>query len=425
MPLLTKRAFIIIMLFLCGVLNYLDRTVFGVCSVFIANEFGFDQARLGIIFSCFSLGYISFNVLGGILADKFGPKHVLLAAVIGWSLFSGATVIAVGFISLLMIRVVFGMAEGPLSTTTNKTIDPLYPPDKKASVMGIVASGTPLGAAVAGPIVSFIAIKYNWKLSFIFIMVIGLIWSFFWWKYIANKKLAKTENEDSAKAKQEIISSTKFQQKLKMSFYLKQKVIIASAVAFFSYNYIIYLILNWFPYYLMTVRNFSLKDTGLITVIPWTLGFVGLAIGGIISDFIMRRIGHPLIARKIVIGFGLLVGAISIFLVPFVDSSAMVVCLVSMSAFSLYLTGGVYWGVINDIVDTGNIGSVGGIMHGFGNCGGLFAPTVTGFAVKFTGSFTGSFVLAGVIGLTGAIGAFLFINKIKADKAEINKYTLA
>ncbi|MCA6072110.1 MAG: MFS transporter [Endomicrobium sp.] len=424
MSLLTKRTFITIMLFLCGVLNYLDRTAFSVSGVYIANEFNFDPGQLGIVMGCFSCGYVLFNVLGGILTDKFGPKHVLLAAVIGWSLFSGAVTIAVGFISLIIIRIVFGMAEGPLSTTTNKAIASLYPPDKKASVMGIVASGTPLGAAIAGPIVGFIAIKYNWKLSFIFIMVIGLIWSFLWWKYFDDKKLTKTENGDSVKAKQKIISSAELQQKPKISFYLKQKAIVASAVAFFSYNYIIFLILNWLPYYLMTARNFSFKDASLITAVPWTVGFIGLAIGGTISDFIMRKIGHPLIARKIVIGFGLLVAAISIFLVAFVDSSAMIICLISMSAFSSYLTGGVYWGVINDVVDTDNIGSVGGIMHGFGNCGGLLAPVITGFVVKFTGGFTSSFVLAGIIGLTGAIGAFLFINKVKAscDKTEINKY---
>lgn len=64
-------------------------------------------------------------------ADKFGPKDTLLVAVIVWSLFSGALIFAVGFLSILIIRIIFGMAEGPLSTTMNKTIDLWYPDNKK------------------------------------------------------------------------------------------------------------------------------------------------------------------------------------------------------------------------------------------------------------------------------------------------------
>jgi ACS family hexuronate transporter-like MFS transporter len=316
------------------------------------------------------------------------------------------------------------MAEGPLSTTTNKIIDSLYPADKKTSIVGISASGTPLGAAASGPIVGFIAIKYGWKLSFVFIMFIGFIWAFLWWKYIkANLLKAKNNNEE---IEQEIVSTTKIQQKLKISFYLKQKVIIAAAVAFFAYNYILFFFLTWFPHYLITGRNFSLEMTSIINIIPWTLGFIALASGGIVSDFIMGKLlgsdKDPLISRKVIIGFGLLISAIAVFLVEFVDSNIIAISLASIAVFFLYLTGSVYWGVIDDIVDTSNVGSAGGVMHGFGNCAGILGPLATGFIIHFTGNFMAAFILAGIIGFIGSSGAFLFIRRIKIDKEKIKEY---
>lgn len=179
MDLKSKRKFILAMLFLCGIINYLDRSALSISATHIEKEFMLTPGELGIIFSCFSVGYAAFNVIGGVAADRFGPKDTLLAALIVWSIFSGAVAISVGFISLMVIRIIFGMAEGPLSTTTNKTIDLWYPSNKKTSIMGIASSGTPLGAAISGPVVGLITIYFNWRISFVVIMLVGLIWAFF------------------------------------------------------------------------------------------------------------------------------------------------------------------------------------------------------------------------------------------------------
>lgn len=158
-----KRKIIMILLFACGVINYLDRSALSISAGHIAGEFALSSSEMGIIFSAFSVGYALFNLVGGMAADKFGPKDTLLVAVIVWSLFSGALIFAVGFLSILIIRIIFGMAEGPLSTTMNKTIDLWYPDNKKTSVMGICSSGTPLGAAISGPIVGYITLNVGWK----------------------------------------------------------------------------------------------------------------------------------------------------------------------------------------------------------------------------------------------------------------------
>ncbi|WP_230137645.1 MFS transporter, partial [Peribacillus frigoritolerans] len=164
------RGMVIVFLFLAGVINYLDRSALSIAAPFIQDDLSLTATQMGIIFSSFSVGYAVFNFLGGMASDKWGAKLTLFVAMIVWSLFSGALVLAVGFASMIVIRILFGMGEGPLSATINKMVNNWFPSNQRASVVGLTNSGTPLGGAIAGPIVGFIAISYGWRVSFIAIM---------------------------------------------------------------------------------------------------------------------------------------------------------------------------------------------------------------------------------------------------------------
>lgn len=212
-----------------------------------------------------------------------------------------------------------------------------------------------------------------------------------------------------------LVSKIKITSKLKLSFYLRQKVIIFTALAFFAYNYILFFFLTWFPSYLTDSRGMSLKLVSVINVIPWTLGFVAIAFGGVFSDFLVKTVfkNNPLLSRRIIIGFGLLLSGVSVFSVVYASSNMLVITLVAIAVFFLYFTGGIYWGVVDDIVDSSSVGSVGGVMHGIGNCAGILGPSVTGFIIQFSGSYISAFILAGIIGIAGAVGALAFIKQIK------------
>ncbi len=79
-------------------------------------------------------------------SDRYGAKLTLFVAMVVWSLFSGAVALAFGFVSLLIIRILFGMGEGPLSATINKMVNNWFPPAQRASVISVTNSGTPLGS---------------------------------------------------------------------------------------------------------------------------------------------------------------------------------------------------------------------------------------------------------------------------------------
>lgn len=415
------KGIVIVFLFLAGVINYLDRSALSIAAPFIQEDLSLSATEMGIIFSSFSVGYAIFNFLGGVASDKYGAKLTLFVAMIIWSLFSGALVLAVGFISMIVIRILFGMGEGPLSATISKMVNNWFPPSNRATVIGLTNSGTPLGGAISGPIVGFIALSYGWRISFIVIMIIGLIWAFLWWKFVKERPQA-AEGKASLSSKQVAVSAENEEDKkenigkgkLKLTFYLKQKTILFTAFAFFAYNYILFFFLTWFPTYLVDARGLSVGNMSIITVIPWILGFIGLALGGFVSDFFFKKFIKKgvLFSRKAVLVTCLFLSAVCIGVAGLVITTVGAVTLVALSVFFLYLTGAIYWAIVNDVVDKDNVGSVGGFMHFLANTAGIIGPTLTGYLVDTSGTYTSAFLLAGGLAVFASLTVIRFVRPI-------------
>lgn len=398
---------VIILLFLAGVINYLDRSALSIAAPFIQDDLTLSATQMGIIFSSFSVGYAVFNFLGGVASDRYGAKLTLFVAMIVWSLFSGAVALAVGFVSLIVIRILFGMGEGPLSATINKMVNNWFPADQRASAIGLTNSGTPLGGAISGPIVGFIAIAYSWKVSFILIMIIGLIWAVLWWKFVKEKP-------EGTAAASTAVQQEQPKEKIPLTFYLKQKTVLFTAFAFFAYNYILFFFLTWFPSYLVKAHGVSVKDMSIITVIPWVLGFIGLAAGGFVSDYVRKKFAAKgtLFSRKVVLVSCLFVSAVCIGVAGIVSTTVSAVALVALSVFFLYLTGAIYWAIVQDVVDQNNVGSVGGFMHFLANTAGIIGPTLTGYLVDTSGSFASAFMLAGGLAIVASLTVIRFVRPI-------------
>jgi len=399
---------VLILLFLAGVINYLDRSALSIGAPFITHDLHLSATQMGLIFSSFSVGYAIFNFIGGMASDKYGAKLTLFVAMIVWSLFSGAIALAVGFASLIVIRVLFGMGEGPLSTTISKMVNNWFPSDQRASAVGLTNSGTPLGGAISGPIVGFIAISYSWKISFILIMIFGLIWAITWWKCVKEKPANSVEKTTVVK------NNLDSQVKRPLSFYLKQKTILFTAFAFFAYNYILFFFLTWFPSYLVKARGMDVKEMSVITIIPWIVGFIGLASGGFVSDLVFKKFARKgvLFSRKVVLVSCLFTSAVCIGCAGLVTTTVSAVTLVALSVFFLYLTGAIYWAIIQDVVEQKSVGSVGGFMHFLANTAGIIGPALTGYLVDKTGSFTSAFLLAGGLAIFASLSVIRFVRPI-------------
>lgn len=413
------RWLIIALLFIGGGISYLDRAALSVAAPLIVKDMGLDPAQLGIVFSSFFVGYALFCFVGGFASDRLGPRNVFGIAMTVWSVFCGLTAAATGIFSLLVVRVIFGMGEGPFSSTANKFVSNWFPRPEQASAVGMANAGQPLGAALAGPVVGLIAVAAGWRLSFIVIAAIGLVWVVAW-MWLATDRPEQHSWLDKealrAHAREQARRSSELET-LPLGAYLRRPAILATAFAFFGYAYILYFFLSWFPSYLTMAHHLSIQKMGVVNAIPWLVGFIGLAAGGFVCDALYRITGNALLARKLVLVVSLIIAAACVALAGVVSGITAVVALMAVTVFFMYLTASTYWAIILDTVAESRVGGVSGFVHLIANLAGIVAPAVTGYLVEISGSFTSAFVLTGAIAVVGALGVALLVREPQAEAA--------
>src|ERR1700733_4490229 len=291
------------LLVLAGLVQYLDRSALSIAAPLVSKDLGLDPAQLGIVFSSFFFGYAPFCFVGGWASDRIGPKWVLILAMVVWSVFCGLTAAAIGIVTLLLFRVIFGVGEGPFSSTANKMVSQWFPRGQQASAVAVANAGTPLGGAIAGPVVGFIAVTFGWRWSFIVIGAIGIIWVVLW-SFLAvdrpeqSPHLSPEERRAIVAGREPAVGAPPA---LPLSDYLRRPAVLAVAFAFFGYAYILYFFLSWFPTYLTMAQHLSIKSMSVVTLPPGALGFIGLVSGVFLPAPISRRPGDAVFARKLVL----------------------------------------------------------------------------------------------------------------------------
>lgn len=413
------RHVVLVMLFTAAFINYIDRAALSIAAPYISTEFHLSPADMGFIFSSFFVGYALFNFVGGYLSDVFGPRRTFGFAMSIWSVFGGLTALAFNFSSLYIVRVLFGLGEGPIGSANNKTINNWFPAGERARAVGISTGGMSLGAALTGPIIGFMAINWSWRAAFIILMCFGLVWTAFWFKLVSdhprnNRRVSKEELQEIEAGQ---ITTSTVSAKVSLRYFLKQPTILATAMAFFASNYILYFFLTWFPSYLVMVHGLSIKDMAIVSAIPWLVGFAGQVGGGYVSDLVYRKTGKLMFSRKIVIVTCLFGSAIGVSLGGLATSVISAVILMSVTIFFMYLTTSNYWAIIQDTVPSANVGGVGGFVHFLSNLAGMVGPAVTGLLVQSTGNFIVAFLLAGALALIGAVAVAFAVKPIK-DKTQ-------
>jgi MFS transporter, ACS family, hexuronate transporter len=399
---------VLTMLFVACAISYMDRAALSVAAPLIAKDLNLNPAELGIVFSTFFVGYALFCFIGGYAADRFGPKNVLIVSMSIWSVFCGLTGAVFGFASLLVVRVIFGAGEGPLATSANKMIGSWFERDKQTTAVGLANTGLHVGGALSGPVVGILALSFGWRVSFIVIAVLGIVWVLLWAALVTdrpedNRWVKRAAGGDAVPAAKPAEAA------MPLSAYLRSPQILATAFAYFGYAYILYFFLTWFPSYLTMAQHLSLASMSFVNVIPWVFGAVGMALGGWLSDLIFRWTGNPVLARKIVIVGGLLVASACVAIAGQAGSVELAVTLMAITVFSMNVTLSPYWGIILDTVAPAHMGSVGGFMHFIANTAGIIAPALTGFLVQWTNNFTSAFLLSGGVALGGALMVTLLV----------------
>ncbi|VVD70175.1 MFS transporter [Pandoraea fibrosis] len=406
------RKTILVMLLLAMVINYIDRAALSIAMPFITKDFHLTPGEKGLIFSAFSVGYALFNFLGGYFADRFGGKRVLSVSMAGWSLACGLTAAVSGFWSMLAVRIAFGAGEGPNSATANKVVNTWFPIKERASAAGINQAGGPIGGAIAGPVIGFLALSFGWRASFLVMAVLGLAWAIAWHRLSAetpaqHPKVGKEELAEINEGQEVVVAAEGA--KVSILEVITTRAVLMTGISLFCYNYILFFFITWFPSYLVDAKGISLKDMSLVSSLPWVTGALGFLSGGFLVDAIFRRTGKQMFSRKVVLVTSLLIAAVCIGLTGVVQQATTAVGVMTVAIGFLMLAAPAYWAIIQDSVPRNQVGTASGFMHDLANVSGIVGPAVTGFIIQGTGSYASAFVLAGGLGIVGATILALFV----------------
>ena len=176
-----KRYLMIAGTFLLALLLYIDRICISVAKEPISETLSLTDKQMGWVLAIFSLGYAFFQTPSGMLADRLGPRKVLASIVTIWSLFTALTGFVWNFISLLIIRFLFGAGEAGAFPGMTRAVYNWIPLKERGLVTGINFSGSRLGAAFALPLVVWLIDSFGWRTSFLIMGIVGILWALMWY----------------------------------------------------------------------------------------------------------------------------------------------------------------------------------------------------------------------------------------------------
>jgi ACS family hexuronate transporter-like MFS transporter len=408
------RFVVAVLLFAAGMLNYIDRAALGVAAPAVERDLGLSPSQLGLVFSTFFVGYALCAFLGGQLADRYGPLRVYSWAAGSWSLLCALTGVATGFVQVFVIRSLFGVAEGPMSSTTNRMITNWFPREETSRAIGFTFSGQTVGSTVAAPVVGLLTVAYGWRVAFLVTGGVGLIWVFVWRRFATD---LPRENGRVGEAEIQLIAASRSTARidaagsLPLRAYLVRSSTLSLGLGLFAVNYAVYIFLSWLPSYLTSSFHMSMKHMSFAAAIPWACGFVGYVGGGIVSDAAYRRLSSRLAARKLTAVVPLAGAAVALAAVTFASTATAAVAAISIAVLLLTCSVQSCWATIHELVPERHVGGVGGFAHFLGNIAGVVGPAATGFAVQYFGGYSSAFVVAAGLAICAAVAMTLLIKR--------------
>jgi MFS family permease len=408
-----KRWSVLCLISLMYLVTYLDRANISTVAPVIAREFDIGKIEMGFIFSAFVWSYALFQIPGGWLGDRFGPRRMLTGIVGYWSVMTALTAMASGVASFAAVRFLFGIGEAGAFPVATRAMQLWFPPRERGLAQGVSHSASRLGAAISPPIVVAIMATLGWRWVFYICAAIGILWCVLW--YLAYREMPE-QQASVTRAELAYIRGVDEQGNVlpprieRMAFLpwgtmVRSSSLWALMCAYFAAGYCGFIFLSWMPSYLVEYRHFTLLKVGIFASLPFWAGVVGDTVGGLSVDWLLAKTGSVRLAHRLVAIVGLLGCVACIVPAALVDNAYLAVAGLTAAFFFLECAIAPAWAVAMHIGGKYS-GTVSAAMNMAGNIGGAISPIVFGILVHY-GSWQAPFIVAAVL-LVGGAGVWAF-----------------
>ena len=387
------------LLFCSSVVNYIDRVNISVAAPVIMATAGWDKGQFGLVFSAFLIGYALLQIPGGLIADRWSARKVLVLAFCGFSLFTALTPLGqYGFALFLAMRFLVGAFESmtfPALTSLNSR---WIPRAEFGRAQTVSISGITVGQMIAYPLTTWIVVQFTWPTVFYFNALLGFVWAGVWLWYAtdtpAEHPRISTEERDYIESN----LSPKPSAPLPIKMLFSSIPLFTVCLSYMCFAYIGWMFLFWFPTYLVEGRGMSLGTMGLMGVLVHGAGFIGILGGGALSDWLLRNGWNAQFARARLAGFG--VGLSLPFLLGAAIVPSTTMCVLFLIVFYFFFTSAVAgYTTVSIEFNPHFAGAIFGMINCLGSFAGIFGPMTAGFMLSGGGSWTLPFFVATGVGV--------------------------
>ncbi|MFS4447949.1 MFS transporter [Maribacter sp. 2307UL18-2] len=394
-----KRYFMVLGTFLLALLLYIDRVCISVAKEPISETLNLNDKQMGWVLAAFSLGYALFQTPAGMLSDKLGPRKVLSVIVTVWSAFTALTGAAWNFISLLVVRFLFGAGEAGAFPGMSRAIYSWIPLNERGLVTGVNFSGSRLGAAFALPFVAWMIGDFGWRPTFMILGGIGVVWAGAWYVFFRDKP---EEHQGISEEERTVILANRQQQdasengnKIRMSTLLQSKNMWLAMGQYFCSNFTFFFALTWLFPHVKSEYNLDTLEAGFYTSIPLICGAFGNWFSGAMMDRIFKS-GQWNRSRIFPASLGFLLAAVGLVGSIYMDSAVGAIVFLSLAIFGADMTLPPSWSFCVDIGKE-NSGAVSGTMNMAGNIGAFLTALAFPYLQSWTQSTTPFFVVGALL----------------------------
>lgn len=383
-------------------ITYIDRVNVATAASDIKRDLGLSNTELGLVFSAYAYPYLIFQVIGGWVGDRFGPRRTLFWCGVVWAAATILTGLVTGLATLFAARVLLGLGEGATFPAATRAMQDWTPAGSRGFAQGLTHACARLGNAITPPLIAVLIVMTSWRGAFVLVGIASLVWVVVWLWYFRDEP-----------AKHEGITPQELRSlpapggpKPPVQWRSLIRSMWPVTLTYFCYGWTLWLYLNWIPLFFKNNYHLDITKSALFASGVFFAGVIGDTMGGVISDRILRRTGRVRVARIGVTVFGFSGAFLSLLPIFFVHEITAVSLCLSGGFFFAEMVIGPMWSIPMDIAPKYS-GTAAGLMNSGSAFAAIVSPVVAGVVIDATGNWYLPFLMSMGLLLLGILTAFL------------------
>ena len=380
------RWLVLCALVLLAFLTIVDRVCISAAKTDIAAELAISDQTFGVVFGVFAIGYAVLMVPSGWMADRLGPRRFLALIVTAWSALTLATGSVSAVAPLIAVRLLFGAAEAGAFPTAARAIYAWLPVHERGLALGLLNTGSRVGAAVGLSLMSASIVALGWRHSFRILGAAGLLWAAWWLWWYRDQPASPHPSAPGP---------------IHPAGPLFTRSSVFVMLQYFCSNFTFFLCFSWLLPYVREQFHLEPRQAALYASIPLYCGALATWTGGVAVDALFRR-GFGSGSRRIPAIAGYTLAAVCLLAAARADSLARFILCFSLTTFGVDFTLPPSWSAASDLGGK-RTGTLSACMNALGSAGSFASSIVFPWLLSRTGSVTAYFAAAAALNLAAVL----------------------